>query len=469
MPKMLDLKINLNLEPEFIEAMNKLGEALATASLSTSVIREDGINLMSAKAKAVSDITASVRMEVTAPGVATFVETSMARVSTRIQDLLYADDKPRGSFRNGAFRSMSIGTVVIATFRVSLVSGRRTLISVAPASDFESAIEEERAKITSELDLGPSRVKTVTVSGVSYDGFEVPSGSIHPPQIERLEIEDDDVLGATSDQPFSSDFLSSFFVTPDVMRTFTAAKRLLNAKESSAVKIMLAGQSGYGKTSIAEGFARSNGLSFLRLNCAAIRDPEEWFGYREAKDGSTVFVPNQLTEALREGNYVICFDEYNRIEPDIHNTLFPLLDHEGRTVVHGETIAVTKRVVFIATVNLGHQYTGTYQLDEAIINRFQLFVEVSELPPDEETKVLMERERLKLADAKKIVTICNRIRTAVPLLHCSVRTSLDIASQVAVSIPIKEAFLNCLQYRASDGVGGSLNLRKELIDILNTA
>lgn len=470
-------KSNISIELK-LELSDAAKAAMESVRRFTQFLEENGGSALTAKsvpeAKAKFDRTVRVLMKVITPGIASFHDPSINAFEPEIQEiLLRTDDGPgKGYVKNGAFRGMELGSEVIVTFRISLSSSRRTLISVSPSKpesvkepiisfDADDTGELERA-VTGDFSAGRVTPKLK---------IDLGTGTLDKRKLVETENYVPPILGVDEPDPvpFSKPFLSQFYVSDEAMRVFCGVQTLSKHDSEKAVTVLITGPSGYGKTSLAEGYARSNDMKYLRFNCASVRDPEEWFGYREAREGSTVFVPSELVNAIREGNYVICFDEYNRIEPDIHNTLLPLLDHDGRTSVHGEEVAVGKKIIFIATINLGHQYTGTYQLDEAITNRFLFFLEVAPLPANEEAKVLKERYGLSLAVATKIVALCNKIRSSIPQLHCSVRTSLSIARQMAAGISFRDAVLNCLQYRASDGSSGSSNIRKELIDLLNVS
>ena len=146
------------------------------------------------------------------------------------------------------------------------------------------------------------------------------------------------------------------------------------------------------------------------MNCATIRDPEEWFGFREAKDGSTVFIRSQFAKIIEAGNAVVVLDEFNRLEPWLHNTLFPLLDDDGATVVHDERFAIGEGVIVVGTINSGYKYTGTFELDEALMNRFEFILEVGPMPHAQEVQVLTKRTGVDAATAEQIVKMSNTLR-----------------------------------------------------------
>lgn len=208
--------------------------------------------------------------------------------------------------------------------------------------------------------------------------------------------------------------------------------RTVNEAETLPTSILMVGPSGWGKTSIPQAFADENKLKFLRIDCANIRDPEEWIGYREAKDGSTFFVKSEMVRVVEEGNAVVVFDEVNRIEPWMTNTLFSLLDHARRIVAHGEEIHVGPNVLFFASANIGGRFVGTFAIDAAFMNRFAAVLKVEPLPAQHEVQVLIERTGIEEEYATGVVKVANAIRKFDDQnnigLDASLRTTLKICN-----------------------------------------
>jgi len=255
-----------------------------------------------------------------------------------------------------------------------------------------------------------------------------------------------------------------FFVDNPTNESFFYADKIRRSNPEMPVKILMVGPSGFGKTTIPEKYAQSAGLDFFRMNCPTIRDPEEWFGQRIAKEGSTMFVKSLFAKKLEEGNVVIVLDELNRLEPWLTNTIYPLLD-DGRntTVYDGEEIKVGNNVVFVATMNLGHNYSGVFQLDAALSNRFSFICEVGPLPTEREIDVLKNRTGVDQTAASTIVNLATSIRN-LSVVECSTRTTLMIASQVSAGMSIRSSFQNAVVLRCSNQ-----NARRQIIDVVNSA
>lgn len=214
--------------------------------------------------------------------------------------------------------------------------------------------------------------------------------------------------------------------------------------------VLMIGPSGYGKTSIPERLAEDWDMRFVRWDCSTIRDPEEFFGYRAAIDGSTAdaegeqfFFETEFTEAIQTGNTIVVLDELNRIDPYISNALFPLIDHAGETTVLGHNIKVGENVIFFATINVGHQFTGTFTLDSALSNRFMAKVLVGALPNGVESNLLVKRTGINKSMANKIVKIVSKLRDLNKKeeldVDASTRVSLQIANLVIGGLDIRSA------------------------------
>jgi MoxR-like ATPase len=321
-------------------------------------------------------------------------------------------------FKNPRFSRYKSGETLICTFRVS-PNGRRYLLNV----------KGENEKI--EVDSGPAAASVEetpsTIMPLVQDGFYYPV---------------------------------------DARRVFTIADKI--AKIDQMFAVMMVGPSGYGKTTIPMKFAEATGRKFVRVNCAAIRDPEEWFGFREARGGDTIFEATEFAEAVRDGNSVVVLDEANRIEPWLHNTLFPMLDFGRKTRVHNVDFPVGDNVVIVLTINRGIEYAGTFEMDQAFMNRVGATVHVGPPPQEEETQILIQRiPDLKERDATKIVSIANNLRQIVEkgemYVDCSTRATLKIAQVMKAGLSLREAYHDVVETVAT-----SEEDRKKIADILNT-
>ena len=261
-----------------------------------------------------------------------------------------------------------------------------------------------------------------------------------------------------------------FFVDPSQAAAFTSIGKVV--KSGATGRILMVGESGWGKTTLPKHFARINGLEFIRMDCAKVRDPEEWFGFRGATAGSTTFVKSDFIQMVEKGNVVVVLDEINRVEPYISNALFSLLDDSGQISINNEILKVGPNVLFVGTINVGFQYAGTFSIDAALSNRFDIICPVGPIPVDEEAKVLASREGICTDDALMIVKTAEKIR-GLGVVDCSLRTTLSIARLVAAAgestehiQDIRMAFQNVLVNRVALTPGAEA---RQIIDIVNSS
>jgi MoxR-like ATPase len=384
-----------------------------------------------------------------------------------------------GEFFNRKLHPYTAGTELNVTVRIS-PSGRRMVQKVEIAK--EAPVKEGKGMSASEFVAKATGGKASLPAGAISGSMSISLGE-YKETFEEMSSASrealDKLMAATvttgtpqglrpvprkSIVPVSKE-MEGYYVSPQARLVFNTAKSMSDREPARAIKMMMVGPSGYGKTTLPRLFAELAGKGFLRMNCATVRDPEEWFGYREAKDGNTVFVRSAFAKALEEGNKVVVLDEFNRLEPWLHNTLFPLLDDDGATVVHDEKFTIGPGIIVVGTINTGYKYTGTFELDEALLNRFQFILEVGALPREEENKVLISRTGVKEEDAKDIVKMSAILRNAD--VSCSTRTSLLVASMVAGGMTKREAFESVVVCRIPvDSSGGGQ--RKQVIDLINT-
>lgn len=274
------------------------------------------------------------------------------------------------------------------------------------------------------------------------------------PSVEPKEIEEMTTATTTS-------VLDGFYINDESRSVFNTVWKLSQTYPEVPQKVMIKGPSGYGKTALPFLFSQVAGLDYYRMNCANVRDPEEWFGFREARGGETVFIPSRFIELVTKGNVVIVLDEFNRIEPWLHNTLYPLLDDDAKTVVHDQEFKVGPGTIFVGTINTGWKYTGTFELDEALYNRFPFVLEMGPPPHAEEVSVLVKRTGIEFKTAQAVVKLANILRQSN--VGCSTRSTLLISQQINAGMSLREAFEYSVVKRTPDD-----GKRKEVLDLINT-
>ena len=101
-------------------------------------------------------------------------------------------------------------------------------------------------------------------------------------------------------------------------------------------------------------------------------------GYFTLENGNTNFSPSDFIKAIQKPNTLIVLDELSRASDDAFNILFPILDHRREVCVEEQNgadriIKVHESVRFVATANIGLEYSATRSLDRALQDRFMTF------------------------------------------------------------------------------------------------
>ena len=160
--------------------------------------------------------------------------------------------------------------------------------------------------------------------------------------------------------------------------------------------IMMVGPAGCGKTQAAKDLPKATNRPFFYFNLGATQDPRATLiGNTHFKDGQTTFDESAFVKSIQTENAVILLDELSRAHPEAWNILMTVLDEGQRYLrldedINAPTIHVASGVSFIATANIGTEYTSTRVLDRALMDRFEI-IEVDILSLSQEEDLLTRR------------------------------------------------------------------------------
>ncbi len=143
--------------------------------------------------------------------------------------------------------------------------------------------------------------------------------------------------------------------------------------------IMMTGPAGCGKTMAAKSVVNSLDRPDFYFNLGATQDPRATLiGNTHFDQGKgTYFSKSLFVEAIQTPNAVVLLDELSRAHPDAWNILMTVLDYGQRYLRLDEadgsdTIRVADGVTFVATANIGNEYTSTRVMDKALMDRFTI-------------------------------------------------------------------------------------------------
>lgn len=161
-----------------------------------------------------------------------------------------------------------------------------------------------------------------------------------------------------------------------------------------AKNIMMTGPAGCGKTMAAKALVKGLERPDFYFNLGATQDPRATLigNTHFDKNKGTFFSESAFVKAIKTPNAVILLDELSRAHPDAWNILMTVLDQGQRYLRLDEAdgspiVKVADGVTFIATANIGNEYTSTRVIDRAILDRF-VTIEMDVLNDEQEFGLL---------------------------------------------------------------------------------
>ena len=185
-----------------------------------------------------------------------------------------------------------------------------------------------------------------------------------------------------------------------------------------AKNIMMTGPAGCGKTMAAKALVKGLDRPDFYFNLGATQDPRATLigNTQFSKDKGTFFSESAFISAIKTPNAVILLDELSRAHPDAWNILMTVLDQGQRYLRLDEAegspiVKVAEGVTFIATANIGNEYTSTRVMDRAILDRF-VTIEMDVLNDEQEFGLLSYMfPEVNEDDLKAIAEIAHHTRT----------------------------------------------------------
>ena len=242
--------------------------------------------------------------------------------------------------------------------------------------------------------------------------------------------------------------------------------------------IMMTGQAGCGKTLSAKSLINALDRPNFYFNLGATQDPRSTLigNVHFNKKQGTYFSESLFVKAIQTPNAVILLDELTRAHPDAWNILMTVLDYGQRYLRLDEadgqaTITVADNVTFVATANIGNEYTATRQLDKALMDRFTV-IEMDLLNQEEEAGLLkymfpsvdehVLNDVASIADLTRIEALAENPRISSGV---STRTSVEIAGLLFDGFSLLESADITIypQYDSSGGVDSERTFVKQIV------
>lgn len=242
--------------------------------------------------------------------------------------------------------------------------------------------------------------------------------------------------------------------------------------------MMLTGPTGTGKSQTAIAVAKGLGRELFYVNLGATQDPRGTLigNTHFSKEVGTFFNESAFVQAIKTPNTVILLDEISRAHPEAWNILMTVLDPGQRYLrldeaVGAPTVKVAEGVSFIATANMGAEYTAVRVMDRALIDRFTI-AEIPYLNEVQETSLLSKiYPELDKTAAKNLAEIASATRKELDSDMPQISTMISTRAVIEMAGLIADGFslTECAQvgiyplYSAEGGLQSERTFMKQLI------
>ena len=280
------------------------------------------------------------------------------------------------------------------------MNNKNVVVKIVKSGNRFNAFDNDGNKYTS--DIGTGTRKRAYQQGMALERRVNKAGNFYWWKVPMSEFEsagapvfDAEEIAVPEDHAEVLNFIhSSFSLKPEMLVMKELKWKYLVRSAVRGKNILMTGPAGCGKTLAAKSLVKSLSRPDFYFNLGATQDPRASLigNVHFDKGKGTYFSESLFVKAIQTENAVILLDELSRAHPDAWNILMTVLDEGQRYLRLDEadgqaTIKVANGVTFVATANIGNEYTSTRVMDKALMDRFTI-VEMDVLTDEEELGLL---------------------------------------------------------------------------------
>ena len=324
---------------------------------------------------------------------------------------------------------------------------KTVIATVTQEGRFLKAITNEGVDVSNQIDRPLRRKAAETNQQLMIDPvtntwcFAASNTQIE--KAEKLEL-----IASDSEHEVMKKFIhDSSAIKPEQLIITDLKWKYLIRSAMRGKNILMTGPAGTGKTMAAKYLSSALKRPEFYFNLGATQDPRATLigNTHFSKDTGTYFSESLFVKAIQTENAVILLDELSRAHPEAWNILMTVLDLNQRYLRLDEkdgspTIKVAPGVSFIATANIGNEYTSTRVLDRALFDRF-ITIEMDQLDTAMEFKLLkMKYAAVSDHELKSIAEIADATRKESKASNPKLTMSLSTRAAVEVASLIYDGF-----------------------------
>ena len=325
---------------------------------------------------------------------------------------------------------------------------KKIIATVTQEGRFLKAITNEGKDVSNQIDRSLRRKAVELGKQLNLDHVTNEWSFSNTNSMKVEDVEPVKLIASNSEHSIMKDFIhSSIALKPEQLIMSDLKWKYLVRSAIRGQNIMMTGPAGTGKTMAAKYLVTALDRPDFYFNLGATQDPRATLigNTHFSKEDGTYFSESLFVKAIQTENAVILLDELSRAHPEAWNILMTVLDLNQRYLRLDEkdgapTIKVAPGVSFIATANVGNEYTSTRVMDRALMDRF-ITIEMDQL--DTQMEFTLLKMKYPAADVNillSIAEIANQTRKELSQSNPKLTNTLSTRANVEIASLIYDGF-----------------------------